>query len=404
MSTRFIARQPILDRQRQIFAYELLFRSGIENYFNPSASAPSPCASVVDSTLLFGMDNLTGHSRAFVNLSEEALLQEYAMLLPPDKIVCEILETVPPTAQTFEACKRLKKAKYQIALDDFGDQPEWEPFLEHIDFLKIDFLATPREKCRSLAQRFAGQKIGLIAEKVETREHFEVARALGYSYFQGYFLFRPEVLSQSSVPGSKIQYLRILAAASQPELCYEQIEEILKQDPSLCYKLLRYLNSAAFGLRQEIHSLRHGMALLGEKELRRWITVAALIALTDEQPGELIRAALIRGSFCESAAKLLQQNGRSTDFFLVGLLSMMDVILSRPLGAILQELALAGDVFDALLGSDNQLRQVLDLLLSYEQAHWQQVSARAAALSLPEDKLPDCYGSAVQWTARVLQG
>jgi len=401
LSTRFIARQPILDRRRGIFAYELLFRSGIENYFQFDPASAS--GSIVDSALLLGLDTLTGSSRAFINMTEDTLLQDLALLLPPEKVVCEIIETVPPTPEVLEACARLKQARYLLALDDFAYLPAWEPFFTHTDFVKVDFLATPLAQCRELALRFAGRPIGLVAEKIETREQFDLAKEMGYSLFQGYFLFKPEILSHASIPGSRVQYLRILAASAGPDLQFDKLEGIIKQDPSLCYKLLRYLNSAAFGFREEIHSLQHAMTLLGEKALRRWISVAAVVTLAEDQPGELVHIALIRAFFCESLARLLGRASRGMDFFLLGMLSIMDAILCRPIAAILAEVPVAQDVREALLGAPNLLRAVFELLRAYESADWAALPALTARLRLEEERLPECYAAAVRFANEILK-
>ena len=401
MSTRFIARQPILDHRRGVFAYELLFRSGLDNYFHSDPTAAS--GSIVDSALLFGLETLTGPSRAFINLSEDALLKDFAMLLPPEKIVCEIVETVSPTPQTLAACIRLKQAGYLVALDDFAYRPAWEPFFDHTDFVKVDFLGMSPAECKELAMRFAGRRIGLVAEKIETREQFDLAAEMGYSFFQGYFLFKPEMLTRTSIPPSRLQYLRILAAAAEPELRFDQLEEIIKQDPSLCYKLLRYLNSAAFGFYEEIHSLRHAMALLGEKALRRWITVAAVVIMAEDQPGELVHMALIRAFFCESLARLLGQASRAADFFFLGMLSIMDAILCRTLQIILAEVPVAQDVREALLGTRNPPREIYEVLLAYETANWTRLSSLAREMHLDEERLPECYAAAVRFADEILK-
>lgn len=402
MTTRFIARQPILNRRREVFAYELLFRSGLENYFH--ADAASMGSSIVDSALLFGLDSLTGNSRAFINVSQDVLLKGLVMLLPPSKVVCEILETVIPNQETLQACAQLKEANYLLALDDFQYAPEWEPFFELADFVKIDFLATPMAECKRLAASFSGRKIGLIAEKIEDRKQFEAAKCMGFSYFQGYFLYKPEVISQGTVPGLRLQYIRILALAAQADLNFREIEQTIRQDPSLCYKLLRYLNSAALGFRKEIRSIRFGLTLLGEDALRRWIAVSAVVSLAEEHPGELVRTALVRAFFCESVAKMAGVPDRGVDFFFLGLLSVMDVILRQPMSVIVRELPIASDIRQALMREQNEPQQVLKILLGYESGRWSELSQIAAELKLTEEQLPEYYNAAIRWADHVLAG
>jgi EAL and modified HD-GYP domain-containing signal transduction protein len=238
----------------------------------------------------------------------------------------------------------------------------------------------------------------LLAEKVESNDDLLEARSLGYVLFQGYFFCKPSTLSVREIPGNKLNCLRLLHLVASPDFSYDAVEELLKTDPALVYKLLRYLNSWLVAIRGEIHSIREAIALLGEKEFRRWISVLAVVAMASDKPHELIRTALTRAFFCEALAKSLPvaavASVKGSDLFLMGLLSVTDAILDRPMEQVLASLPIANEVRAALCGSANQHRDVYDVLLAYERADWPGMSAASARLGIDESSVADCEAKA----------
>ncbi len=393
MHEKFIARQPILDTRLQVFAYELLFRGGPQNSFQPFANAASSV--IADSITLFDLDMLTGHARAFVNVDEMALRLGAPRLLPADRIVVEILETVRPTEEILGACRELRSAGYQLALDDFVDSPGIAPLVEFASFLKIDFQMFDARARSALARKYADNHIRLLAEKVETESEFREARDLGFSYFQGYFFCKPSMVETREIPGNKAIQLQLLTAVAAPELRFDFIENLLKQEPSLLYRLLRYLNSPILGLRSEVRSVRHAIVLLGENEFRRWASIFAIISMSTGKSPELIRTALTRAFFCEefSAAAGLREKGPS--LFLMGLLSVTDALLDKPMREVLKALPVIQEVKIALCGGTNHFRDVFELVLALERAEWIRLSDIAARIGCDEGKIPDSYLSAL---------
>jgi c-di-GMP-related signal transduction protein len=393
MHEKFIARQPILDTRLQVFAYELLFRGGPQNSFQPFANAASSV--IADSITLFDLDMLTGHVRAFVNVDEMALRLGAPRLLPADRIVVEILETVRPTEEILGACRELRSAGYQLALDDFVDSPGIAPLVEFASFLKIDFQMFDARARSALARKYAHNHIRLLAEKVETESEFREARELGFSYFQGYFFCKPSMVETREIPGNKAIQLQLLTAVAAPELRFDFIENLLKQEPSLLYRLLRYLNSPILGLRSEVRSVRHAIVLLGENEFRRWASIFAIISMSTGKSPELIRTALTRAFFCEelSAAAGLREKGPS--LFLMGLLSVTDALLDKPMREVLKALPVIQEVTIALCGGTNHFRDVFELALALERAEWIRLSDIAARIGCDEGKIPDSYLSAL---------
>ncbi len=398
---RFLARQPIFNWRRVVYGYELLFRSGLDNFFS-HIDGDTTSASTADTMILFGIERLTEGKRAFLNCTREFLVRDYAMLLPKDRVVIEVLESVKLDEELIAACRRLKAQGYLLALDDFKDSPEWEPLISVADFIKVDLLATPAEEQARLAKKFASDKLRLIAEKVETHEDFKRTLDLGYSYFQGYFFSRPEILRRHDIPPNKLNYLRLLQAANQADMDIQNVAERVKAEASISYRLLRYLNSSAFFLASEVHSIPHALSLLGERGIRRWVSLVAVACMADDKPQELVMLPLIRARFCELLAPRAGLASVSNDLFLLGLLSAIDAILDMTMADILNELKIRGDIRDALLGTKNGLRDVFDVALLYEMARWEELDAAAEHVHIQSDDVPEQFMEAVDWSKRIL--
>lgn len=394
MFERYIARQPIFDHRLRVFGYELLFRASSRNVFERRDNAANSV--IVDATMLFDLQTLTGPAKAFINVDEKALLQGAPRLLPKDRVVIEVLESVAPTPDVIQACNELRDAGYVFALDDFLDQPKWQPLVELATFLKVDFCISDCDGRRAIADRYRRRGIKLLAEKVETQGDLTAAKSLGYAFFQGYFFAKPMMLETREMPANKLVYLQLLEAVAAPEPAIGRIEDILKREPSLVYKLLRYLNSPLLALRAEIHKIRDAIQLLGETEFRRWVSVVAVVSMSGDKPPELIRTALTRAYFCEEIARQIHMASKSSDLFLMGLLSVTDALLDRPLAEILSRLPVSAEVRDALCGGTSEFHDAYTLLTSYERADWPALSAAAGRLRCAEDQIPPCYLAAVE--------
>ncbi len=395
---RFIARQPILTREEQVFGYELLFRDGVENYFR-AADPEAASRSTLDSSILMGLEVLCGKSRAFVNCTREILLKDYITLLPSSHTVIEILETVPPDDQVVAACQRAKEAGYAIALDDFAVHDPRTPLVEMADIIKVDVQHTTAEQRAELVQRHGSWRCRMLAEKVETREEFFAARKAGFLYFQGYFFRRPEVLSTREIPGNQIHYMRMLQAVSRVELDDEEIENLIKSEASVCYRLLRYMNSAGFGFSNEIRSVRHALSLLGEREVRRWVRLIAALGAGRQKSSELVLAALVRANFCELLSAKIEQG--DSELFLMGLFSLMDTILETNMSNLLASVPVDRETKEVLLNGGGRLRPLYQLMLARESGDWPSIRELAPQLQLNESEINQAYWQAMQW-ARVV--
>ena len=393
-----MARQPILNRDEQVFGYELLFRDGIENIFRAS-DADAAARSTLDSTLMMGFDVLCDGQRAFINCTRELLLKDGITLLPSEQTVVEILEDVEADDLVMAACERMKVAGYTIALDDFVANDRRESLTALADILKVDFERTTRAEQAALVKRFAPLGRRMLAEKVETQEQFLAAKDMGYVYFQGYFFRRPEVLKAREIPTNRVNYLRMLAAVSKDELDLKELEQIIKTEASVLYRLLRYLNSPLFGMRNEIHSIRHALAILGERETRRWIRLVTLVSAGQQKSSDLVLSALVRARFCELVATKIPRT--QSDLFLVGMVSMMDAILEIPMDEILEKIALDKETKCVLSGRGGRLQPVYDLMLAQEAGKWQAAKQSADQLRIHESEAGELWWQAMQWGRQV---
>lgn len=400
----FLARQPIFNRYKRVIGYELLFRSGPENYFPEPADHGRASSSVmVESFLMPKALNLTCGKKAFINVTRETLLDELIYLFPPEMAVVELLEIIRPDAEVLRACRKLKERGYTLALDDYIDDDCMSPLLELADIVKVDFVSVrDDDERRRLVTKLARPGLSLLAEKVETFADFETARLAGYTYFQGYFFARPSMLARKDPPSAGASYFQLLQETHKPEIDYLRIEKVLRGDPALSYKLLRYINAVAFGTRCEITSIVYALSVLGEVLVRKWVTVIALVGMAGEGGLEAVRSSVVRGTMCEAVARaggLLEQ---AENAYFLGLFSMIDALLERPMGAILDELPLACEVKDALTGRQNQLWVVLQYVIAYERGEWSAVEELAAALGIKDGLDPQLYFSAAEESDQYL--
>lgn len=395
-----VARQPILDARHQVFGYELLYRGSAEaSAFSGNAEHAS--AQVIgDALLAIGFDTLTDGRRAFVNLASETLLSDASSVLDPEQVVLEILENVTVTPEVVAMCASLGRRGYTLALDDFVPGSSAEALLPYVTFVKLDVLALPPATLTETAGRMLRQGVSVIAEKVETTADFERAKGAGCALFQGYYFCRPTTFSARALSASHLAQTRLMAALYQPSISLTAIEDLLKHDASLAYRVLRTVNSAGFGLRRKVGSIREALLLLGLDQIRKWTSIWVMAGM-NTGPSELVTMAVIRGRSCELLGQDVGGPGSDGGYFLLGLCSLLDVLLGQPMEDVVRELPLDEAIRSALLGDDNTARRVLDAVVHHEQGRWLEASAVTGALGLPADRLPTAYADALAW-ARAL--
>ena len=400
----FVARQPIFDARKRVYGYELLFRGGLENVCSATDETQAAGDVLHAAWLTFGLPTLVGDRKAFINFTRDLLLAGYAETLPPSSTVIELIETVDGDTAVTELCRRLKQLGYGIALDDFVYRPTLEPLIELADIIKIDLDQAGLEEQIDHVRRLASHQPMLLAERVETADDYRRAVELGFDFVQGYFFCRPEVLTGRQITGTRFTSLKLLQAVSQAELDIGQIETALQADVSAAHRLLKYLGSFAFGFRAEIRSINHALVLLGQSQIRQWVSLVALGEMGADKPPELLVQAAARGKFCEKLAEDAGMTDRAPELFLAGALSLIDAMLDRPMAAVLADLPLAKDVSHALLGQPSPLRPVLAYAQGYERGDWSACAALAHELHVSESSVLPRYQEAVAWATDVLRG
>ncbi|MCK4503276.1 MAG: HDOD domain-containing protein [Desulfuromonadales bacterium] len=397
----FIARQPIFDTNNKVYAYELLFRSGLHNYFDCDDADYAAASIIANTNLLFDLNEMIGDTKAFINCTAKVLREDLITTLPRQYAVVEVLEDVEPDASIIAACRRLKDQGYLLALDDFVYHENYEPLLELADIIKVDFLLSDVAEQEHLAKTMIPRGIKMLAEKVETYEVYEQAKQMGYQLFQGYYFARPVIISRKDIPTNKIQFLRILKDIHAEEVDFKKLALTIQSEVSLSYKLLKLINSAAFALRHKVTSILQALSLLGLREIRSWISLLSIASMAEDKPAELVISSLIRARLCEKLAQQCKMGDRKEDLFLMGLFSLLDVIMSRPIDEILSEITVEDDILEALTGTSGTTKNILDLVIAMEKGEWEQVSALATELQIDEQKLPSCYLDAVKWAQDI---
>lgn len=396
---RFAARLPILSRDEKVFAYKLLFRTGLGNYI-PSVDGDTASRSLIDMSSLIGLTTLSNDLPAFIVTTRDILLGEYLTLLPPDKVIAEVPDAVAPDDEVLAACQAMKKAGFGIALSNFRASDARQELAEIADYVKIDTKGSTVAEISALARRFRTRGPRLIAERVETRDDFEFAKAEGFTFFEGYFFRKPETMRARGAQSYRTVYLRLLAAISKPALDWKELEQIIKSDPMLYYRLLRYLNSALFGLRGEVKSIGQALTILGEDEIRRWCRLSGMLELSRNKPSDLALASLVRARFGEELSARVEAGG--VDLFQMGLLSLMDAILEIPMREVLEGLPLDASVKTVLLENKGPLTPIFDLMLAMEAGIWPRIEALATQMAIAQDFIAQSYWNAMDWAQSVV--
>jgi len=398
----FLARQPILDKFDKLFGYELLFRDSEKNLYQSDDGDKATIAVIKNSFVNIGIDKVTAGKKAFINFTENILKSDIFEVLPTKSVVVEILEEIEPTDEVIELCKKIKALGYTIAIDDFVYSDKYKKLIEIADIIKVDFQITKGSDRKKVIEQVNSKHIAFLAEKVETMEEFDEAVTLGYTYFQGYYFSKPTIISGKRIPENKAVYMKLLHEISRNNFAIDSIENLIKKDVSLSFKLLKLINSANFSFSSEIKSMKQALALLGEKEIKKWLYLMVFRNMGQDKPEILIINSLTRARFAELIAVKLGKKINPFNAYLLGMLSMIDLLLDRPLEEILQELLIPVEVKDAINGinnnNNNTYSKLLHLIIAYENGKWDEVAEISKELNLDENSLPNSYYEAIFFT------
>lgn len=399
-----VGRQPILDSQRHVFGYELMFRAADAVSAAEVTNEGAAAQLISDAVVAIGLDKLTHGRRAFIKLPSSFIERGLARVLPADRVVLEIPSDLPADSDLVEACKQLTSEGYAVALDQFTMTERSAALLPMASYLKADFRRTPQPQTTpSLTARWSGRNIGTIANRVDAIETFEDAVRQGFSHAQGYFFERSPIVRSKALPQGHITSLRLLRALNDANRSLADIEDLVKHDSALCYRILRTVNSFSFYQSREITSMRHALLLLGRDTVRRWASLWVMAGLSTAAHNELILMASIRGRFCEILSTQLDGPDAAGESFLVGMCSLFDAILDRPMTDIVQELSLSSKAAGALLGQPNSLRNLIDCVIAYDRADWNTCLPLVDAAKLRTAWLPPAYAEALRWANEIVR-
>jgi EAL and modified HD-GYP domain-containing signal transduction protein len=395
----YLARQPILNSRGGVHAYELLFRSGIENSFG-GCNHETASRIVLDDAVVFGLEDLSDSLPAFINCTAEVLTGELVGILPPRLTVLEILETVEPTPALIAACRNFDMQGYRIALDDFLWDAKFAPLVELATYIKVDFLGSTPEERREILRQTHDWGAQLVAEKVETDDDYRQAAREGFSLFQGYYFCRPVVMEKRKIPSNTLFHLEILQELLKEPLDIHRLVPLVKSDASLTYRLLRLVNSAAFGIRSEIRSIQSALVITGDDAFRRLATLAIASEFNAGRPAEILHMALIRARFCELAASLCRLN--PTEQYLLGMFSLLPAMLQVSMDEVAPILPLRVQIRESLRGIDLPEHHLLAWLEAHERGDWAASDTIALQDRVNREKLFRSYAEAVRWSASVI--
>lgn len=403
MSSVFVARQPIFELGRGLFGYELLYRRDAEIQ-RADGQDGYMSAEVISGALLgIGLKAITNGGLAFVNFSRVQLINESWNLFEPGDVVVELLESVEPTEETIAACRKMVEAGYRLALDDFVYTEATEPLLELASIVKVDVLGRPMDEIREVVQRLKPTGVRLLAERVETATVRDECTKMGFELFQGYLFSKPETLTKTDVAAGQLATMRLLNLLADPDTSDKQLDAAFQSDLALSYKLLRIVNAASMGGRG-IASIPHAVRLVGRETLHRWLSVILVASLgrLGDVSHEVAFTAITRARMCELLATTAQGPRAGSGAFIVGLLSLLDVLLEVPMDKILANIELSDEVRGALLRRGGPFGAPLQLVEEYEKANWDGARNLAIDSDVPDEMLPNLYIDALHWAAQQL--
>lgn len=402
--TALVARQPILDTAGQTIGYELLFRAAHEQQSNYNDGNQATLATIANSLLAIGFDRLTDGKVAFVNMTGQLLDKEIYHVLPPQRTVIELLEAPAVSDDLIATCQQARAMGYKVALDDVIELADVGPLFPHVDIIKVDCLGVQDEKRRALYAAARERGVSILAEKVESLREKQECEALGARYFQGYYFAKPVILEGRRLAGSELDILQLMKAVNDEACDFDYIGKLIKHNAVLSYQFLRYLNSAAMGIRRQVTSIKQGLTLLGRNPLRKWVMLLSLTCLSRAQARQLLLNCVVRARACEKLAAGEGLVDRQLDCFFIGLLSGFEAVMGMPLAQLLPQTGLAQDVQEVLLGEPQasfELSRLWSVVQACEQGDWGTVMESSLGMHQSQSDIAMGYYEAMDWANQV---
>ncbi len=397
-----LARQGIYDKKGLIKAYELLYRDGssvVSHVDNGDMKAGDRATSSVITQLFTNLDidEVIGNKLAFINFTYNHLVNQILKLLPKNRIIIEVLESIPVDNRLIQSLIALRKAGYRIALDDFIYREQIAPLIQIADIIKIDVLHQNKQQIEEQLASLKNFNGELLAEKIEDRNQFKDCIDLGFDYFQGFFLNMPDPLKGQALTENRIHLVRLFNELNNPSVSINHIEEIILQIPKLSYRILRLVNSVSLYNGKKIESLVDAIQRLGLLRIRNWLSLLMLSTI-DNFDQDLLERTLIRAKMCEDIAKI-KYNANSHLAYTVGMFSTLDAIFHEPMDSLLAKIQLSTQLNQALLYFEGELGEILKLVIDYEVANFEQLESA----SIDSHLLTDIYLKSVKYAIKITE-
>ncbi|WP_340677915.1 HDOD domain-containing protein [Paraglaciecola sp.] len=400
----YAARQPILNRDKTLFAYELLFRQSLENIFPQINDNEATAKLIAGLQFNLGLETLTEGTLAFINFTHDSLLDGYPLLLPKEQIVVEILETAKPGKKLLQACIELKEKGYMLALDDYEHDPMWKHFFPYIDIIKIDYQLSSEEQIQQIVKETKDfPHIKLLAEKIETYAEFNHALEIGCEYFQGYFFSKPEVIKSIAFKPSQLSVINLMAEVYKAEPSIPKITATFEGDVELSFKMLRYAQSPFFKRAKQIETIKQAIVMFGLTELKRFISLLFTAQFSQEKPQELTLMALTRARFCENMMAMNTKSSEPSSAFLIGLLSLLDAMVDADIVELMDKLPISDEMKSTLIRRQGESANYLQLCELLEQAQWQDADSLCERYSYSVERSLELFQQAVLWASERIK-
>jgi EAL and modified HD-GYP domain-containing signal transduction protein len=400
----YAARQSILHKDKSLFAYELLYRDGLKNVF-PDINDDEATAKLIEGLQFnLGLETLAKDSIAFINFTHHSLLAGYPLLLPKDKIVVEILETATPSRKLLNSCIELKEKGYTLALDDYEHSKVWLHFFPYIDIIKLDYSLTSEDQFQEILGALKPfPNIKLLAEKIETHAEYQHALDLGCEYFQGYFFSRPEVIKSVAFNPTQMSVINLMSEMNKAEPNINAVTSIFEGEVNLSFKLLRYLQSPIFKRRKEIDTIKQATVVLGNEELKRFVSLLFTAQFSENKPEELSLMSLARARFCELMVQTHILKGVESSAFLLGLLSLIDALVDADIKELMDKLPLSQEIKDAIVNRQGASANLLQLCEMYEKADWPKIEYYCQNNNIDANKTAELFQQSLHWASERIK-
>ncbi|HEX7555316.1 MAG TPA: HDOD domain-containing protein [Leptolinea sp.] len=391
----FVGRQPIYTPSMELFGYELLYRAK-DNTKALQRDGDKAASQMIFNTFIeIGIENIAEDKLAFLKVDRSYLTGKLPLPFPKEQIVLGIPQWVEMDEELIESLKDLRNQGYWLAMDDHPDLDLNERIAKNINILKLNIHQTPISQLKERVQSFRRFPYRILADHVQTQEDYESCKEFGFDFYQGYFLAKPKIIHGKRLPARRFSLLKLLTCLYDPDVDMRELEELIRQDVSLSYRLLRMVNSAYYSLDTKVESIRHALVILGLKQIRAWLTILAMSEVNDRST-TLMTTAMIRGKMCELLAqsKGYKQEDR---YFTVGLLSILDAIMDLSMSEVIESLPLSEDINNALLEHKGPIGNILNCVIAYENGEWADVES----MEITPGTLRDSYLASIAWASEV---